>query len=153
MKMLTLKLKPKTLFGMILALTGVVVIALTFVNNHINSDSKSVSAIISASTDEERRNYLEGFGWEVGEDFEQKELTIPESWNEVYNEYNEIQLNQGFNLADYKGKAVTLYTYTITNYEEDEVLADMLVCDGNLIGGDVCNTSAENGFIVGFNGE
>lgn len=153
MKMLTLKLKPKTLFGIILAVTGVVVIALTFVNNHINSDSKSVSAIISASTDEERRNYLEGFGWEVGEDFEQKELTIPESWNEVYNEYNEIQLNQGFNLADYKGKAVTLYTYTITNYEEDEVLADMLVCDGNLIGGDVCNTSAENGFIVGFNGE
>lgn len=155
MKMLTFKLTPKTLFGIILTVTGVVVIALTFISNHINSDSKSVSAIISASTDEERRTYLEGFGWDVGDDFEQKELTIPESWNEVYNEYNEIQLNQGFDLAQYKGKAVTLYTYTITNYENvsQGVVADMLVCDGNLIGGDICNTSAEDGFIVGFNGE
>lgn len=155
MKMLTLRLKPKTLFGIILAVTGVIVIALTFVNNHINSESKSVSAIISASTDKERRDYLAGFGWEVDKEFETKELTIPESWNDVYNDYNEIQLNQGFDLAQYKGKTVTLYTYTITNYENlsEGIVADMLVCDGNLIGGDICNTSAQDGFMLGFNGE
>ena len=84
-----------------------------------------------------------------------KELTIPESWNNLYNDYNEVQLNQGFDLSNYKGKKVTLYTYTITNYKDlsEGVVADMLVCDGNLIGGDVCNTSAENGFLVGFNGK
>ena len=155
MKMLTFKLKPKTIFGIILTITGIVVIAITFVTNHIGSESKSVSAIISASTDEERRTYLESMGWETDTEFETKELTIPESWNNVYNDYNEVQLNQGFDLSNYKGKKVTLYTYTITNYKDlsEGVVADMLVCDGNLIGGDVCNTSADNGFLVGFNGK
>lgn len=155
MKILTLKLKPRTIFGLILALTGIVVIIVTFVSNHTMKDTKSVSAVISASTDSERRDYLESFGWKTDSKFETKELKIPEKWNAVYNDYNEIQLNQGFDLRDYKGKAVTLYTYTITNYENlsQGVVADMLVCDGRLIGGDVCNTSAENGFLVGFSGE
>lgn len=155
MKMLTLRLKPKALFGIILALTGVVVIALTFVTNHVKSESKSVSVIIRASTDEERRDYLAGYGWETAKEFETKELVIPESWNDVYNAYNEVQLNQGFDLTQYKGKTVKLYTYTVTNYEDlsEGIVADMLVCDDNLIGGDICNTSVENGFLVGFNGE
>ncbi len=154
MKMFTFKLKPKTIFGLILVLTGAVVIVLTFISNHL-IESKSVSAVISASTDEERRNYLAGFGYELAEDCEEKMLTIPQSWNQVYTDYNEIQVNQGFDLTAYKGKKVTLYTYTITNYKDisEGMVADMLVCDGVLIGGDICNTSADDGFLVGFNGE
>ena len=73
----------------------------------------------------------------------------------MYSDYNEVQMNQGFDLTEYKGRKVTLYTYTIKNYEKakEGIVADMLVCDGVLIGGDLCNTSAENGFLVGFNGE
>ncbi|MCC8073455.1 MAG: DUF4830 domain-containing protein [Clostridiales bacterium] len=154
MKILTLKLKPKMIFGIILAVTGVVVIALTFVSNRVE-ESKSVSASISASTNEERVDYLSGFGWEVEEEFETKELTIPQRWNDVYIDYNEVQENQGFDLTDYKGRNVTLYTYTITNYKDinEGIVADMLVCDGILIGGDICNTSADDGFLVGFSGE
>ncbi len=154
MKMLTLKLKPKMIFGLVLVVTGVAVIALTFLSNHLQKE-QSVSAIISASTDEERRNYLATYGWEVDGDFQEKELTIPESWNKVYSDYNQIQINQGFDLSNYKGKKVKLYTYVISNYKDKKqgVVADMLVCDGVLIGGDICNTSAENGFLVGFNGE
>ncbi len=154
MKMFTLKLKPKTIFGIVLAVTGVVVIALTFITNH-SVGNETVSAVVSASTDEERRAYLASFGWETEADFEEKELTIPESWNQVYADYNEIQVNQGFDLSEYKGRRVTLYTYNITNYEsvKQGVVADMLVCDGVLIGGDICNTSADSGFLVGFNGE
>ncbi|MCH5321640.1 MAG: DUF4830 domain-containing protein [Eubacterium sp.] len=154
MKILTLKLKPKMIFGIILAVTGVIVVILTFVSNH-TAESQSVSAVISASTDEERRNYLATFGWETDAEFEEKSLTIPQSWNQVYTDYNEVQVNQGFDLSDYKGKKVTLYTYTVNNYKDSKqgIVADMLVCDGILIGGDICNTSAENGFLVGFNGE
>ena len=154
MKMFTLKLKPKMIFGIILAVTGIAVIVLTFVSNHI-TQSESVAAVVSASTDEERRNYLATFGWETQADCEKKEITIPQSWNQVYSDYNEIQINQGFDLSDYKGKKVTLYTYKISNYDEttEEVVADMLVYNGLLIGGDLCNTSAENGFLVGFSGE
>lgn len=154
MKMLTLKLKPKTIFGIILVLTGLVVIAVTFITNH-SVNSESVSAVVSASTDEERRDYLASYGWETSAEYEEKELTIPESWNQVYADYNEIQVNQGFDLSDYKGKRVTLYTYTVTNYDgiKQGIVADMLVYDGLLIGGDICNVSAEDGFLVGFNGE
>ncbi|MCM1115258.1 MAG: DUF4830 domain-containing protein [Clostridium sp.] len=155
MKMFTLRLKPKTLFGIILAVTGVVVILLTFVTNHVKTESKSVSAIVSASTDIERRDYLATFGWSADENFDTKELTIPQEWNDVYSNYNEIQLNQGFDLTEYKGKKVTLYTYKINNYKDisEGIVADMLVCDGNLIGGDICNISADDGFLVGFDGK
>ena len=154
MKMLTLKLNPKAIFGIILAITGLVVIVVSFASNHIQ-DAKSVSASINASTDEKRREYLKELGWELDDECEEKQLKIPESWNEVYIDYNEIQKNQGFDLTDYKGKSVTLYTYKITNYDgiDEGIVADMLVCDGVLIGGDVCNLSASDGFLVGFSGE
>lgn len=156
MKMLTFKLKPKMIFGLILAFTGVIVILLTFVSNHtMDNKSKSVSAVISASTDEERRDYLSTFGWETAQEYEEKQLTIPQSWNQVYTDYNEVQVNQGFDLSEYKGQKVTLYTYTVNNYNDSQqgIVADMLVCDGVLIGGDLCNTSADNGFLTGFSGE
>ena len=56
-------------------------------------------------------------------------------------------------LDDYKGKSVTVYTYQITNYpgyeNRDCVFANLLVCDGMLIGGDVCSTSLSDGFMQG----
>lgn len=65
--------------------------------------------------------------------------------------YNEIQTDQGYDLEPYKGQNVTLYTYEITNYEgyTEGIVADLLVCNGKVIGGDICNTSADNGFMTG----
>lgn len=151
MKMLTLKLTPKKIFGIVLLLVGIIVISVTFVSNHTN-EAQSVSAVISAKTDSERRAYLSKYGYKLASDCEQKEITIPEKWNDVYNSYNQIQKNQGFDLTDYKGQKATLYTYTVTNYKGkgDCIVADMLVCEGKLIGGDICNPSAKDGFLIGF---
>ena len=57
MKMLTLKLTPKKIFGIILLLVGLIVISVTFVANR-TGEVQSVSASISAKTDGERRAYL-----------------------------------------------------------------------------------------------
>lgn len=151
MKMLTLKLTPKRIFGIVLLLVGIIVISVTFVSNHTN-EAQSVSAVISAKTDSERRAYLSKYGYKLASDCEQKEITIPKKWNDVYNSYNQIQKNQGFDLTDYKGQKATLYTYTVTNYKGNGgcIVADMLVCEGKLIGGDICNPSAKDGFLVGF---
>ena len=151
MKMLTLKLTPKKIFGIILLLVGIIVISITFVSNR-TSEAQSVSAGISAKTDSERREYLSKYGYKLAKECEQKEITIPEKWNDVYNSYNQIQKNQGFDLTDYKGQKATLYTYTVTNYKGkgEYIVADMLVCEGKLIGGDICNPSAKDGFLVGF---
>lgn len=149
MKVMTFKMSPKTVFGLILVVTGVVVVLLTFVSNHL-SDSKSATAQVSCSSAAEGEKYLNSLGWETGESSE-KTITVPAQWNDVYINYNELQTDQGYDLTPYKGQNVTLYTYEITNYEgyTEGVVADLLVCNGKVIGGDICNTSAENGFMTG----
>lgn len=149
MKVMTFKMSPKTVFGLILVVTGVVVVLLTFVSNHL-SDSESASSQVSCSSAAEGEKYLNSLGWETGESSE-KSITVPAQWNDVYINYNELQTDQGYDLAPYKGQNVTLYTYEITNYEgyTEGIVADLLVCDGKVIGGDICNTSAENGFMTG----
>lgn len=149
MKVMTFKMSPKTVFGLILVVTGVVVVLLTFVSNHV-SDSESASTQVSCSSAAEGEKYLNSLGWETGESSE-KSITVPAQWNDVYINYNELQTDQGYDLAPYKGQNVTLYTYEITNYEgyTEGIVADILVCDGKVIGGDICNTSAENGFMTG----
>lgn len=150
MKVWTFKTSPKAIFGLILVVTGLLVVLITFFSNHINR-TENTSASVSCATQNEREKFLSDFGWELGEHTE-KELVIPKNWDKVYEDYNEIQLSQGFDLSKYKGKTVTLYTYEITNYDgiEEGILADLLVYEGKLIGGDICNTSAESGFLHAF---
>ena len=150
MKMFTFKLSAKKIFGIILALTGILVILITFAANKTEK-IQSVSTTISVKTDNERRAYLKKYGFELAKEYEKKEITIPTNWNDVYKNYNEIQKNQGFDLSAYKGQKATLYTYTVTNCKEGEhIIADMLVSNGVPIGGDICNPSASDGYLVGF---
>ncbi len=154
MQILTFKLKPRQLFGAALAVTGLIVIVLTFVSNH-NGKPVDAKTEISCATEEERKSYLSSLGYEFSEEPESKEIIIPESFNEVYGEYNEIQKKQGFDLEKYKGKKATLYTYKITNFKgNDNVIADLMVVNGSLVGADLCDPSAEDGFLreLGENG-
>ncbi len=152
MKMFTLRLKPKTIFGLILIVTGVVVIAVTFFANHVESSRPAAGSVLLA-TEQERADYLTTLGWQFSPTFEEKQVRIPAEFNETYTRYNEIQKSQGFDLEKYKGKTVTVYTYNILNYpayeNKDYILANLIVLDGELIGGDICSTSADNGFMQG----
>ena len=151
MRMLTFKLKPKTIFGLILLLTGVIVILVTFVGNH-PAKPASKSTVVSCKTAEERVNYINSFGYKTDSNEESKEIIIPQKFNEVYNKYNEIQKQQNFDLTAYKGKTAVMYTYHITNYgDNDNVIANLIVLDGELIGADLCDTSADDGFLVALN--
>lgn len=51
--------------------------------------------------------------------------------------YNEIQRAQGLDLAKYKNKKVSRFTYKVTNYEgyEGEVYANLLVWRDKVVGG------------------
>lgn len=149
--MLTFKLKPKTAFGIILLLTGVVVIVVSFIGNHPATPA-SKQTTVSCKTAEERVNYINSLGFETDSSEESKEIIIPTRFNDVYNKYNEIQKKQGLDLAEYKGKTAVMYTYHITNYgDNDNVIANLIVFDGQLIGADLCDTSADNGFLVALN--
>lgn len=147
MQVVTFKAKPKVIFGAALAITGVIVIIMTFLSNH-SAKPADASAVISCSTAEERAAYINNLGWQFDNE-EQKEITIPAEWSNVYEEYNTIQKKQGFDLTPYKGKTAVIYTYNITNYKGNEnVIADLIVSGGVLIGADLCDPAASGGFLT-----
>lgn len=152
MKMITLKANPKTIFGLIMAITGVLVIVISFASNHNGVVPSNAKAEISCATAKERSEYISSLGWETDGSEETKEITIPQQFNKVYTDYNKIQKKQGFDLEKHKGKPATIYTYNITNYKENKnVIADLIVQDGVLIGADLCDTNVETGFLVALN--
>jgi len=101
------------------------------------------------------RRFLAGFGWETAERPEETaEVLIPERFDEVLTRYNAIQKAQGADLTPYAGRTVTRYTFAVTNFTsadgtpEADVRANVLVCDGRVIGGDVCSLRLD-GFMQG----
>ena len=147
MQVLTIKAKPKTIFGVALALTGVIVILLTFAGNH--GVSATAAAPISCASEADRAAYLTSLGWEFDDAVQQKQVTIPTEFNEVYQRYSALLAKEGFRLEDYKGKQAEIYTYQIKNYDgNDRIIADLIVADGVLIGADLCDPAADSGFLV-----
>lgn len=97
-------------------------------------------------------SFLEQFGWTVEETpLETIEIRIPTQFDKVMNAYNELQKNQGLDLARYKDKDVMRYTYRVTNYPgySGTVYANVIVYKNKVIGGDICSSDV-TGFINGF---
>ena len=97
-------------------------------------------------------SFLAQFGWVVDAgSAETAEVTVPASFDKVFTGYDQLQHAQGLDLSKYKGKRVTRYTFTVTNYADWEgpVYANVLVYRNRVIGGDICSADV-NGFIHGF---
>lgn len=113
---------------------------------------------LNAETHEERKVFLNHFGWEISEDpLEVKETVIPKEFNESYAKYNELQKKQNFNLEKYCGTRVKSWSYEILNYPGYEnsngiIRGNLLTCNGKIIGGDICSIEL-GGFMHGFSPE
>ena len=132
-------------------LTVAVLVFLSKDSENVSNDNK---ANLKASDHSERMSFISQFGWEVSEEpTEVREVIIPETFDEVYTKYNEIQLAQGFDLSSYKGVRVKRWTYAVKNYagyeDQDCIRINILICDGTVIGGDVCSVELD-GFMHGF---
>lgn len=107
----------------------------------------------AGDTNDARVAYLAAFGWSVDTTpCQTQQVKIPENTeNKVFARYNELQRSQGFDLAPYAGREVTRYVYEILNAADatGPVYATILVCDGQIIGGDITD-SGEMGVITGF---
>lgn len=104
-----------------------------------------------ASTTEKRVAFLADCGWEVDPASEQvQEILIPEHFSPVYESYNDLQRQQGYDLRKFSGRTCTLYAYTVTNYRDKEqtVIADLYIYKNQVIGGDIHSTSL-GGFMIG----
>ncbi len=91
---------------------------------------------IDLSTNEKRVQYINTLGIKLqSDDFTQKQVVIPQTFNKVYNNYNDLQLKAGFNLKNYCGKQVTIFTYNI----DSQTVVNLITFNEKLIGGDVAS--------------
>ena len=103
------------------------------------------------STTEKRVEFLAGCGWQADPASEQsQQVVIPTKFTDVYESYNQLQRQQGYDLADFSGRTCTLYTYQVLNYPDKDqtVIADLYVFKNQIVGGDIHSTDL-GGFMIG----
>lgn len=98
--------------------------------------------------------FLKSYGWEVDKNpVEICELTIPGVFDEVYENYNILQLEAGLDLSPYCGMDAVRYTYILKNFPYEvntEVRANVVTVDGEPIAGDIM-TVGLGGFMYSLN--
>ncbi|MBE6696854.1 MAG: DUF4830 domain-containing protein [Ruminococcaceae bacterium] len=116
----------------------------------IDAPEKAETSNAKISTDEKGANYLASLGWKVELPALNKEtVLIPKTFNDIFDKYNALQLSQGYDLKEYAGKEVNLYTYKVTNHNSnDTVYAQLYVYKNKVIGGDI-HSSSLDGFMCG----
>ncbi|MCL2564030.1 MAG: DUF4830 domain-containing protein [Oscillospiraceae bacterium] len=133
------------------ALVIVLVIAVLLTTVIVLAARRDRNTGIEAETAGDVVTFLETLGWQVDpEPIEVAEVLIPREWGEVYEAYNALQLEAGFDLTPHKGRPAVRHTYRVLNYpgQSDGVVVDVLVADGRVIGGGIQSVYLD-GFIHG----
>lgn len=96
----------------------------------------------------DRQWYLEKMGRHAAEQpLSIQEIVLPEVFPPVLEEYNRLQLQQGFDLKKYAGREITVYTYELSGKSTGPLLfASLYQYKGRIVGGDV-HSAALNGYI------
>lgn len=98
--------------------------------------------------------FLAEYGWEVQPAaIEKEKVEIPEQFDDVYNNYNQLQKRAGLDLTKYKGKKGVRYTYVVLNYPYDvgePVRANLICVEGEPVAGDIMTVSID-GFMHSLN--
>lgn len=88
------------------------------------------------STNAKRVEYINSLGYSVDETPTVKEITVPQDFSPVYERYNRIQSEAGFDLSAHRGEKAVVYGYKTADSEKTVTL---IVSDGEIIGGDICS--------------
>lgn len=64
-------------------------------------------------------------------------ITVPKTWNEAYESYNDLQKQQGFDLRPYKGKSARKLVYAV---KDSDRAVTVLVSGGRIIAADITST-------------
>ena len=139
------------LCGLMLAL----VLTAAVLPGFLQEETVSVGLMMKGASVEDndaRIAYLATYGWQVEPEAESiEEIVIPQKFSDVFEKYNAIQLEQGFDLNKQKGQRVKRYSYIVTNYpdEPDYVRANLFICKGKVVAGDICSLKVQGGFLHG----
>ena len=125
---------------------GAVIAALIILMGRMTTEDSTDAPQLTDNA--QRVAYLQSLGWEVEpEPVETLQFLLPETLAEPYLTYNELQKAQRFDLTDCRGKQVSRYTYTVTNYPDraEGVQANLYLCEDLPVAGDICGPG-EDGF-------
>lgn len=97
---------------------------------------------IPGATNEQRISYIQSFGWDPGITHSAVEnIRIPTDFDDVYEEYNDLQRRQGFDLRRYRAHTVKRFTYELVDTMVP-LNAELLVENGIIIGADIVSPTA-----------
>ncbi len=148
MRASTLKFFGAVFLSLALFLT---LLALTAPVDAAGGEDTEVVSYAGIRTDEERIAFLESFGWQVKPtDKEVTEFLLPKEFDRILSGYNEIQKEQGLDLARYRNKRVKRYVYEVENYEgaKGTVYATLLMYNNRVVAADI-SSPGEGGFVRG----
>ena len=128
----TARVSKKTKAVVAVILAGILAAAVLLLVGRSGGGQDAAAWQLTGNAD--RIAYLESMGWQVEEELEEPYLT-----------YNELQDSQGFDLSACCGKQVARYTYTVTNYpgRPEGVQANLYVCEGQPVAGDILCAGAD----------
>ena len=131
----------------VLALIAVLVIAVVWPSG--GAAAETLSPVVGKD-DQQRIAFLTDLGYTVDSEAPSvREVLIPDEFDDVFQQYNELQKDAGMDLEPYHGKRVKCWTYKILNVPgEGEVRANLYVYKDKIIGGDISSTALD-GFMHG----
>ena len=103
------------------------------------------------TTTEGRAAYLDSLGWEIDPETESfRTVVVPDALEGIMEQYNKMQLQQGYDLNRHLGESCLQYCYDVRNYpgQEGRVVVSLYLQDGEIIAADIHST-ALNGFMHG----
>ena len=101
-----------------------------------------------AKSEEDIADFLGSFGISAAGDGTVKTVTVPSEFGAVYERYNELQKQQGFDLSRYRSREAEVYTYPVAAVDgehTDSTEAHVMVCDGIIIAADLSSPSLDGG--------
>ncbi|MBR5472613.1 MAG: DUF4830 domain-containing protein [Clostridia bacterium] len=108
------------------------------------------NTIADAKTNADRLTFIKKLGYTpLCDQPNSKTVNLPEAFYDVYKNYNALQISAGYDLSQYKGCEVTIYTYTINppNGYTGECVVNLIVYNDRIIGGDI-SSAALGGFML-----
>ena len=149
MMVMTAKVDMKKVIAVLSAVAALIIGLIALLGG--GSDTAATSADNSISANDDRVKFLSDLGWEVTTSpVETSQVRIPQEPSEVFDRYNTLQKNHGYDLSAYAGKNVMRYVYKVENYHNatEPVYATLLIYKNQVIGGDITDTAA-SGMIQG----
>ena len=88
--------------------------------------------------------HLQTLGCNVDENpSDHVQLDIPLEFDDVYEKYNDLQKQAGYNLWYYRGRRCERYTFAIINAEQADTFANVIIYKGKIIGGDIMTAALD----------